>query len=848
MRSQETDLGPIPVIIEYLRTQVYGASIQEIAQALNLNRNLVSKYLSILHMQGRLYLRSYGNIKIYRLSDKMPYHCFSLLSEDLVMGIDRSMVIRSIQGNSEQFFRIKEDKLLGKYVLDVQDPVFFNPQFVQQIRSILDGTLSQHTLEEYAIRGISVRLKIIPCIFDDGSAGVGLLCSKLAYSKEKYQEYFRLLFNYSSILHEMQEFYIEFSPDWRVITVNTAFCEYCRRPQEAILGTGGIPLVSHEDMGIIKNSFSEETINVPPVHHVFRVVLDDGSIRWQEWFFYYHEFREAKIGYHGFGRDISDRKLKESQIEIYQTGVEKLLYEKTEELREMMGRLRREIDERRALEKELKQSEELYRNLTESTSDIVWEINKNGDFIFVNDRARSLLGYLPAELLGRNVMEFVPPEEFNEISDYFKALQDNSLQSYPIRIRIVKKDGTYAWIEITGVPNYTLEGGFQGFRGVAKDVTAKILAEFEQNQLLSIIESSPDLIAMADSEGNLIYMNKAGRRMLKIPDGSDITGLNNSSFYSQYSKEKVAGGRKVADENGSWIGDTMLQALDDHSIPVSQVILSHQVLPGQKKIYSSVARDITDRINIEQELTRAYDYNRTLIEVSPDPLVTIGPDGTIQDVNKATERATGFSRDLLIGTNFSTYFSEPAKADAGYHQVYSSGYVRDYPLEILHKDGTTTPVLYNAVLYRDKEGEVQGVFAAARDITDIKKYQSMLIQSLSFFLDIMDLVPHPVWRSGKDTKFEYVNKAWLDFTGRSMDEEIGSGWTSGIHPEDRDRSISDYFSAFDKQQPFCLNFRLLHKDGTYHQVSDFGSPLYDQEDRFVGYIGSCYDRKNISDQ
>ncbi len=119
-------------------------------------------------------------------------------------------------------------------------------------------------------------------------------------------------------------------------------------------------------------------------------------------------------------------------------------------------------------------------------------------------------------------------------------------------------------------------------------------------------------------------------------------------------------------------------------------------------------------------------YNRSLIEASLDPLVTIGPDGKITDVNGATEQVTGYSRNELIGTDFSDYFTEPEKARTGYQQVFTDGEVRDYPLEIQHKDGHITPVLYNASVYRDENGEVIGVFAAARDITERKKVEKAL--------------------------------------------------------------------------------------------------------------------------
>ena len=135
-----------------------------------------------------------------------------------------------------------------------------------------------------------------------------------------------------------------------------------------------------------------------------------------------------------------------------------------------------------------------------------------------------------------------------------------------------------------------------------------------------------------------------------------------------------------------------------------------------------VSRDITDR----KKLYAQNIYHRNLLEVSLDPLVTIGRDGKITDVNKATIDATGYDRDKLIGTDFSTYFTDPDKARAGYEKVFLDGKVKDYILELKHKNGNTMIVAYNASVYKDQNDEVVGVFAAARDITDKTKLQNEL--------------------------------------------------------------------------------------------------------------------------
>jgi PAS domain S-box-containing protein len=119
-----------------------------------------------------------------------------------------------------------------------------------------------------------------------------------------------------------------------------------------------------------------------------------------------------------------------------------------------------------------------------------------------------------------------------------------------------------------------------------------------------------------------------------------------------------------------------------------------------------------------EELRAAANYTRRLLETSLDPMVTIDSGGKICDANAATEAATGVPREELIGTDFSDYFTDPARAEAGYRRVFESGSVKDYPLTMRHRSGRRTEVLYNAAVYHNERGEVAGVFAAARDVTE----------------------------------------------------------------------------------------------------------------------------------
>jgi PAS domain S-box-containing protein len=162
-------------------------------------------------------------------------------------------------------------------------------------------------------------------------------------------------------------------------------------------------------------------------------------------------------------------------------------------------------------------------------------------------------------------------------------------------------------------------------------------------------------------------------------------------------------------------------------------------------------------------------YSRSLIEASLDPLVTINAQGKITDVNKATEEATGFSREQLIGTDFSSYFTDPEEARRGYTRVFAEGFMRDYPLAVRHRSGKITDVLYNATVYKNEAGGVQGVFAAARDITERKKAEETVKAERRRFIDVMEKLPAYLILLTPDYHVSYANRFFRERFGENRD-------------------------------------------------------------------------------
>lgn len=106
---------------------------------------------------------------------------------------------------------------------------------------------------------------------------------------------------------------------------------------------------------------------------------------------------------------------------------------------------------------------------------------------------------------------------------------------------------------------------------------------------------------------------------------------------------------------------------------------------------------------------------------------------------------------------------------------------------------------------------------------------------------IVEASPNMIWRAGLDAKCDYFNSTWLKFTGRTLEEELGSGWLSGVHPDDMDSCMNTYLEAFKKQELFEMVYRLKRFDGQWRWINDRGIPVFDANKTFVGYVGSCMD-------
>lgn len=122
-----------------------------------------------------------------------------------------------------------------------------------------------------------------------------------------------------------------------------------------------------------------------------------------------------------------------------------------------------------------------------------------------------------------------------------------------------------------------------------------------------------------------------------------------------------------------------------------------------------------------------------------------------------------------------------------------------------------------------------------------KKAEETMRESELHFRTLADSGQALIWTSGLDKKCNYFNQPWLDFTGRSLEQEMGDGWVEGVHPDDLRQCVETYAEAFECRERFSMDYRLRYRDGSYRWIQDNGTPRFNSQGEFIGYIGHCLD-------
>jgi PAS domain S-box-containing protein len=290
------------------------------------------------------------------------------------------------------------------------------------------------------------------------------------------------------------------------------------------------------------------------------------------------------------------------------------------------------------------------------------------------------------------------------------------------------KSGRKATVSFNASVFRASDGGVQGIFASARDISeqARLQGQLAEQQAYnrSLIEASADALFAIAPDGVIIDVNAEATRLT----GYSRKHLINSRFSEYFTEsERARAGVQQTLSEARVIGyELTLTTRQGRRITVSFNAGVFTDAAGQALGILAGARDITEQKKLEQQLRDQQFYTRSLIESNVDALMTTDPLGIISDVNQQMEALTGFSRDELIGTPFKQYFTDSDRAEEGIRLVLREGNVTNYELTSRSKDGHDTVVSYNATTFADRDGKLQGVFAAARDVTERKRFEQTL--------------------------------------------------------------------------------------------------------------------------
>lgn len=218
--------------------------------------------------------------------------------------------------------------------------------------------------------------------------------------------------------------------------------------------------------------------------------------------------------------------------------------------------------------------------------------------------------------------------------------------------------------------------------------------------------------------------------------------------------------------------------------------------------------------------------------------------GTLLHVNNRLCDILGYSRSELTGVNWQK-ISHPDDLvmELPLYDSLLHGQSEGYSMEkrFVRKDGSIVVTRLDTKSVRLADGSVDFLAATVQDITEQKFMQQKLLDSEANYRMLADSGQALIWRAGTDGLYFYFNKVWLAFTGRTLEQERGNGWTEGVHPDDLDKCMNTYVAAFDRREAFSMDYRLRCHDGEYRWIQDDGCPCFDHSGTFIGYIGNCLD-------
>ena len=499
-----------------------------------------------------------------------------------------------------------------------------------------------------------------------------------------------------------------------------------------------------------------------------------------------------------------------------------------------------EITERKRAEEKLEDNFALLRIAGEVAKLGGWNVNLEENRSYWSDVVAKIhempAGFAPMLEDGIN---FYAPEWREKITQVFTDCAKKGIP-YNERMEIITATGKRIWIKTIGEAVRNEKGEIFKVHGAFQDITEEVEAETE------LKESEERYKALHNASFGGIVIHDKGL-ILECNQGlSDITGyfydeligMNGLLLIAEHAREKVI---KNINDGYQLPYESVGVRKNGEEYPLR--LHANNIPFKGKSVRSTEFRDITEQKKSEEEIKKTSRHYQALIEKAPDGIVLISNEGKFKYVSPAARRMFGFDEFEEITANPAMY-THPDDLQRVLDEISKTTNDPDYSPTIQYRfadkfgEWKWIESTYRNLFY---DPSVEAIVINFRDITERKKAEQELRESETQYRNLANSGLALIWTSGTDKLCNYFNDTWLNFTGRTLEQELGNGWAEGVHPDDFDRCLETYVNAFDKREPFEMEYRLRHAGGEYRVILDLGNPNYNSNGEFIGYIGHCFD-------
>jgi PAS domain S-box-containing protein len=498
----------------------------------------------------------------------------------------------------------------------------------------------------------------------------------------------------------------------------------------------------------------------------------------------------------------------------------------------------RDIADQQELERRLRDSQLYTRSLIESNVDALMTTDSVGVITDVNQQMEWLTGHTREELIGSPFKQYFTDPDCAE--DGIKmVLRDGRVTNYELTARA--KDGRQTVVSYNAATFDDQDGKLQGVFAAARDVTDQKALEQQlreqQTYLRGLIESSVDGLVTVDPEG---FISDVNDRMCEMTDygRTELIGSRFADYFTDPDLARAGVEQTFAAGFVTEYALTLISRTRRHL----RVSFNASVFKGTdgdvRGIFAS-ARDINDRVRLEDQLREQQTYLRGLIESSVDGLVTVDPDGFITDVNEQMCRMAGYERAELIGSVFNKYFTEAAAADEGVQQTLGRGVVTNYELVLMSKSGRKATVSFNASVFRSAEGRVQGIFASARDISEQSRLQRQLAEHQAYNRSLIEASADALFAIAPDGVITDVNEEATRLSGFTRQHLVNSSFADYF--TDPDLARAGVEQTFSVGRVLAYELTIVTRHGRKITVSFNAGVFNDAAGKSLGILASARD-------